>query len=79
MISRADAEHDRGGIDCDGWHLHANRELDVIQERVPPSRCETRHVDERARQFLYLLTDIEVLPEGLTSFATCFRKQSTSS
>jgi mannose-6-phosphate isomerase-like protein (cupin superfamily) len=50
------AEHYIWGGVCDGWHLLKDPALSVIQERVPPSACETRHFHSRARQFFYVLS-----------------------
>ena len=54
-ISIATADHYLWGDNCDGWHLVRAAELGIIQERVPPSACETRHVHARAHQFFYIL------------------------
>jgi hypothetical protein len=39
---------------CDGWRLVRTAELSLIQERVPPGGCETRHAHVRARQFFFV-------------------------
>jgi mannose-6-phosphate isomerase-like protein (cupin superfamily) len=60
-ISRNNAEHYTwpSAIDaqlCDGWHLHRSPALSIIEERMPPSTAEQRHVHQRATQFFYVLS-----------------------
>jgi mannose-6-phosphate isomerase-like protein (cupin superfamily) len=40
---------------CDGWHLHRSEGLSIIEERMPPSTAEQRHLHQRATQFFYVL------------------------
>jgi mannose-6-phosphate isomerase-like protein (cupin superfamily) len=40
---------------CDGWHLHRSETLSVIEERMPPSTAEQRHLHQHATQFFYVL------------------------
>jgi mannose-6-phosphate isomerase-like protein (cupin superfamily) len=54
-VSTGNAEHYIWGQGCDGWHLLADDDLSVIEERMPPGAWETRHRHARARQFFYVL------------------------
>lgn len=54
-ISTQTSEHYAWGGVCDGWHLLNEKDLSVIQERVPPAASETRHKHSKARQFFYVL------------------------
>jgi mannose-6-phosphate isomerase-like protein (cupin superfamily) len=56
IISVNNAEHYIWGETCDGWHLLKRDDLSVIQERVPPGKCETKHLHRKARQFFYILS-----------------------
>ena len=56
VVSEQDAEHYVWGGDCDGWHLLKSPGLSVIQERVPPGRCEVRHYHQQAHQFFFVLS-----------------------
>lgn len=40
---------------CDGWHLHRSDALSVIEESMPPSTAEHRHLHQRTTQFFYVL------------------------
>jgi mannose-6-phosphate isomerase-like protein (cupin superfamily) len=55
VISTANAEHYTWGNNCDGWYLVRAAELNIIEERMPPSASETRHYHERARQFFFVI------------------------
>lgn len=61
-ISRETAEYYRWGIDCDGWYLVRDKNLNVIEELMPPGSAEIRHYHAHAQQFFYIL-DGEVLME----------------
>ena len=66
-ISTANAEHYTWGESCDGWYLVRTAELNVIEEKMPPGACETRHLHVRARQFFYVLEGeltMEIEQEG---------------
>lgn len=54
-ISTDNAQHYRWGEVCDGWHLLAQSDLSVIEERMPPGAFEQRHRHASARQFFYVL------------------------
>jgi mannose-6-phosphate isomerase-like protein (cupin superfamily) len=54
-VSRANAEHYPWGDGCDGWYLVRTDELNIIEEKMPPHSCESRHLHARARQFFYVL------------------------
>jgi mannose-6-phosphate isomerase-like protein (cupin superfamily) len=59
IVSRATAEHYLwGGNDnnqSDGWYLVRTPDLNIIEERMPPTAFETRHFHKVARQFFYVL------------------------
>lgn len=57
-ISKQNAEHYIWGDKCDGWYLVNNKELSVIQERMPVNTKEVRHYHKNTRQFFYVLTGI---------------------
>ncbi len=61
VISKQNAEHYHWGEDCDGWHLVKSNTLSVIQERVPPSGSEIRHLHQHAEQFFYVLSGTATL------------------
>jgi len=61
VVSQHNAEHYVWGGDCDGWHLLKSAGLSVIQERVPPGRCEVRHYHQHAHQFFFVLSGIATL------------------
>ena len=48
-------EHYVWGDGCDGWHLLKERDLSVIQERVPPGVGEVRHFHSQSRQYFFIL------------------------
>ena len=50
------SEHYLWGDVCDGWILSSQRELLVIQERMPPHATERRHFHSTARQFFYVIS-----------------------
>lgn len=54
-VSAANAEHYRWGDGCDGWYLVRTDAMNIIEEKMPPHTCETRHFHTRARQFFYVL------------------------
>ncbi|WP_416827830.1 cupin domain-containing protein [Ectobacillus polymachus] len=43
------------GQDCDGWHFVNDKDLSVIQEKMPPHTFEVQHYHERSKQFFYIL------------------------
>jgi mannose-6-phosphate isomerase-like protein (cupin superfamily) len=55
-VSMSNAEHYIWGDACDGWHLVKSQELSIIEERMPPSTAERRHVHAKADQFFYILS-----------------------
>jgi mannose-6-phosphate isomerase-like protein (cupin superfamily) len=55
-VDRTVAQHYLWGRGCDGWHLLADPQLSVIQERVGPGAGEIRHAHRHARQFFYVLS-----------------------
>jgi mannose-6-phosphate isomerase-like protein (cupin superfamily) len=55
-ISKQNAEHYQWGNQCDGWYLVNNRDISVIQERMPVNTKEVRHYHKNSRQFFYVLT-----------------------
>ena len=56
MISNRDnAPHYRWGDGCDGWRLHESGDLGVIEELVPPGRCEVPHFHTSASQVFVIL------------------------
>lgn len=69
-VGLAGAEHYTWGEVCDGWRLLREKELSVIQERVPPGGAEVMHFHSRARQFFYVLSGIATLE--LTDGAVTF-------
>lgn len=54
-VSTANAVHYLWGEGCDGWYLVRTPELNVIEEKMRPNTCESRHLHVRARQFFYVL------------------------
>lgn len=60
-ISKQNAEHYIWGDNCDGWYLVNNKDLSVIQERMPVNTKEVRHYHKTTRQFFYILTGIATL------------------
>lgn len=65
--SRTVAQEYGWGDGCQGWHLVRAQNLSVIEERMPPGTCETRHWHARARQFFYVLSGTLTLEvEGVT-------------
>ena len=65
LVSRTNARRYGWGDGCEGWHLVADPELSVIEERMPPKTSEVRHRHERARQFFYVLDGtLEIEIEG---------------
>lgn len=56
-ISTAKAEHYLWGDGCDGWYLIRTPEMNVIEEKMPPDTCETRHFHVRAGQFSMCLKE----------------------
>lgn len=65
-ISVEHAEHYQWGEGCDGWHLLKQDDLSVIQEQVPPGKCETKHLHRQAHQFFYILSGHAVMVVGDT-------------
>lgn len=64
-VSRTGARRYEWGDGCEGWHLVADPDLSVIEERMPPGTSEVRHRHGRARQFFYLLDgSLEIKIEG---------------
>jgi mannose-6-phosphate isomerase-like protein (cupin superfamily) len=61
-VNRENAEHYRWGNDCDAWYLVRDKQLNVIEECMPPGAAEVRHHHVRAQQFFYILSG-EVLME----------------
>jgi mannose-6-phosphate isomerase-like protein (cupin superfamily) len=55
ITSRQNAQHYNWGDGCDGWVLLPNKDLTVIEERMPPGTFEIPHHHERARQLFYVL------------------------
>lgn len=55
VVSTRNSEHYTWGDNCDGWHLLKDAALHVIQESVPPGKCEKRHRHAVARQFFFIL------------------------
>ena len=55
IVHRGRVEHYTWGDSCDGWHLLKEKDISVIQERVPPGKSETRHVHAKSRQFFFIL------------------------
>ncbi len=60
-VSTKNTEHYTWGNNCDGWHLVKNKELSIIQERVPMGCSEKRHYHSTAQQFFYVLSGIATL------------------
>ena len=54
-ISARSAEHYLWGDGCDGWLLTSDKDLLVIQERMPAGTSEIRHFHRRAKQFFFVL------------------------
>ncbi|MEO6816294.1 MAG: cupin domain-containing protein [Edaphobacter sp.] len=54
-VSTGNAEHYLWGDGCDGWYLVRTNELNVIEEKMPPDTCESRHLHLHVRQFFYVL------------------------
>jgi uncharacterized cupin superfamily protein len=66
-VSRTQANHYVWAGTCDGWHLVQATGLSVIEERMPPGTCESRHWHARARQFFYVLSGtLTIEVEGVT-------------
>ncbi|WP_163934032.1 cupin domain-containing protein [Paraferrimonas sp. SM1919] len=61
ISSKQNGEYYLWGDNCDGWHLVANEQLSVIEERMPAGAVEQRHYHQYAQQFFYVL-------EGVLSF-----------
>jgi len=61
-VNRENAEHYRWGDDCDAWYLVRDKQINVIEECMPPGAAEIRHHHKHAQQFFYILTG-EVLME----------------
>jgi mannose-6-phosphate isomerase-like protein (cupin superfamily) len=61
-VNRENAEHYRWGNDCDAWYLVRDKQINVIEECMPPGAAEIRHHHKHAQQFFYILTG-EVLME----------------
>jgi mannose-6-phosphate isomerase-like protein (cupin superfamily) len=59
--SRGIAEHYTWGEGCDGWHLLKSDALSVIEERVPPGKCESRHFHSQAQQCFYVVAGEAVI------------------
>jgi mannose-6-phosphate isomerase-like protein (cupin superfamily) len=59
VISTSSAEHYKwGGADnseCDAWYLLRSETLTVIEELMPPTAKESRHVHSVAQQFFFVL------------------------
>jgi len=56
VTDRDSARHYRWGDGCDGWRLHDDAALSVIEERVPPGASERRHRHLAAQQFFFVLS-----------------------
>ena len=54
-ISARSAEHYIWGEGCDGWLLTSDKDLLVIQERMPAGTSEVRHFHRYAKQFFFVL------------------------
>ncbi|HKI78813.1 MAG TPA: cupin domain-containing protein [Ignavibacteriaceae bacterium] len=54
-ISIKNAEHYNWGKNCDGSHLLNNKNLSVIQEKVPPGKSEVKHFHSILHQFFFIL------------------------
>jgi len=60
-VSIDNTEHFVWGEKCDGWHLVKSPALSVIQERVPCSCYEVRHLHQKSEQFFYVLSGIATI------------------
>jgi mannose-6-phosphate isomerase-like protein (cupin superfamily) len=54
-VSISNAEHYVWGEQCDGWYFLKNKEVSILQERVPAGGTEVMHHHNHARQFFYIL------------------------
>ena len=70
-VGTGNAGHYRWGQGCDGWHLLADDDLSVIEERMPPGTAEQRHRHARSRQFFYVLEGEAVLEMDGMSHRLC--------
>ncbi|WP_345973378.1 cupin domain-containing protein [Sulfurimonas diazotrophicus] len=61
VVSITNSDHYGWGENCDGWHLAASANLNVIRERMPQGASETRHLHSSAEQFFYILSGIATL------------------
>jgi len=61
VVSIQNSDHYKWGVNCDGWHFAASKNLSVIRERVPPGSSETRHFHHKAEQFFYIISGIATL------------------
>jgi mannose-6-phosphate isomerase-like protein (cupin superfamily) len=66
VITWANAEGYPWGNGCEGRHLVKQRELSVIQERMPPGAAEARHYHRSARQFFFVLSGALTIEAGST-------------
>jgi mannose-6-phosphate isomerase-like protein (cupin superfamily) len=74
MINKIDAftaEHYSWGDGCDGWYFLNEKNLGIIQEKVPAGKSEVKHYHNASRQFFFILEGegtIE-LPEKIVKLA----------
>jgi len=54
-VGTDNAEHYVWENNCNGWHLVQQKELSIIQERVPPGCSEVNHFHKKTRQFFCIL------------------------
>jgi len=71
ILCRDNAEHYVWGEGCDGWHLLNSEALSVIEERVPPGKCESRHSHEYAQQCFYIVEGEAVMEVAGQDFVLC--------
>ena len=55
IVNRSNAPHYLWGDGCDGWRLHEDDELGLIEELVPPGCAETPHYHTNVAQIFYIL------------------------
>lgn len=66
------APHYRWGDGCDGWRLHEDDQVGVIEELVPPGRAEIPHRHSRAGQvFLILEGEATMVIDGQAISLAC--------
>lgn len=66
--NRSNSEHYVWAEVCDGWRILDGEDLSVIEERMPPSTSEVRHIHGQANQLFYVLQGALVIEVDGTCF-----------